>query len=172
MNMSTKIKKVVVKNAGEAFQRAIAQGRLVDDPKAKNCADHYMYMGTCPECGDLFKHKDKQRYLKEKEMKNPYDIKQTVQPWNGFNEEVVLRKILQIEISNELDYRDEKVITIFLSSGILCCLFVYFSMPVLLSAITGSVAIFSMLRVLHWKNNRISIEKELVEWALRKLKEK
>lgn len=65
LKLATELKKVVVMNTGEAFERAIQQGRLSENPKAKNWAGHYMYIATCSERGDLFKHRDTRRYLSD-----------------------------------------------------------------------------------------------------------
>lgn len=46
----------------DAFDDAIAQGRLSGDPSAENYAGRYMYMGTIGT-GDIFKHIDTRRYL-------------------------------------------------------------------------------------------------------------
>jgi hypothetical protein len=50
------------KDSAQAFDEAIAAGRLSDKPATSNYAGHYMYMGT--ENGiDLFKHIDTRQYL-------------------------------------------------------------------------------------------------------------
>ncbi len=53
------------KNPQEAFEQAIKEGRLSDNPTDENYAGHYMYMG--PGCGrlegkDAFKHSLTRKY--------------------------------------------------------------------------------------------------------------
>lgn len=50
------------RNAREAFDDAIRQGRFCDNPNSTLYAGHYMYMGT-NESGDLFKHRRTRQYL-------------------------------------------------------------------------------------------------------------
>lgn len=54
------------KDPQQAFEQAIAEGRLSDDPTAENYAGRYMYMG--PACshggGDAFKHIETRDYLR------------------------------------------------------------------------------------------------------------
>ena len=50
------------KESSQAFEEAIAAGRLSDKPAANNYAGHYMYMGT-HDGVDLFKHIDTRQYL-------------------------------------------------------------------------------------------------------------
>jgi hypothetical protein len=47
----------------EAFNNAIREGKLSEDETAENWAGHFMYMGTDPKRGDLFKHRDTRQYL-------------------------------------------------------------------------------------------------------------
>lgn len=50
----------------EAFEKAIAIGRLSHDKLADNYAGHYMYMGTLDGDGaDTFKHSLTRIYLKQ-----------------------------------------------------------------------------------------------------------
>jgi len=46
-----------------AFNRAIREGKLSENQTADNWVGHFMYMGTHPEKGDLFKHRDTRKYL-------------------------------------------------------------------------------------------------------------
>ena len=50
------------RNSVDAFNDAIAAGRLSVDESAPNYAGHYMYMGTERDV-DLFKHVDTRKYL-------------------------------------------------------------------------------------------------------------
>lgn len=50
------------KDSKEAFQEAIAQGRLSTHSTDDNWAGNYMYMGTT-ESSDMFKHIDTREYL-------------------------------------------------------------------------------------------------------------
>lgn len=47
----------------EAFEKAIVDRRLSDNPDAENYAGLYMYMGTQEDGFDLFKHRETRRYL-------------------------------------------------------------------------------------------------------------
>ena len=57
------IKPMTFRNSVDAFNDAIAAGRLSADESAPNYAGHYMYMGTDAEGIDLFKHINTRRYL-------------------------------------------------------------------------------------------------------------
>ena len=49
----------------EAFKAAIAAGKLSDNPKQKNYAGYYMYMGRNSETNQpAFKHIETRKYLK------------------------------------------------------------------------------------------------------------
>jgi len=53
-----------VSDAGEAFGKAIDEGRLSDDEDAPNYAGNYMFMGYQGATGKaLFKHIDTRQYL-------------------------------------------------------------------------------------------------------------
>jgi hypothetical protein len=56
------------RDSQEAFEQAIKEGRLSDDPKAANYAGLYMYMGTTPTAPgerprDLFKDINSREYI-------------------------------------------------------------------------------------------------------------
>lgn len=51
------------KDPKEAFEQAIADGRLSADPKAANYAGNYMYMGP-NGAKDAFKHTQTREYIK------------------------------------------------------------------------------------------------------------
>ena len=51
------------RNSADAFNDAIAAGRLSADESAPNYAGHYMYMGMDAEGIDLFKHINTHTYL-------------------------------------------------------------------------------------------------------------
>lgn len=52
------------KDSDEAFEQAIAKGRLSTNPRADNYAGHYMYMGPSTRPGvDAFKHRDTRQYI-------------------------------------------------------------------------------------------------------------
>ena len=46
-----------------AFAEAIRVGRLTENPKDKNFAGNYMYMGTDDKDDDLFKNIETRQYL-------------------------------------------------------------------------------------------------------------
>lgn len=48
----------------DAFERAIAQGRLSNNPNTANYAGRYMYMGPATKGGDAFKHIQTREYIK------------------------------------------------------------------------------------------------------------
>ena len=50
------------KNSQQAFEEAIASGRLSADPVAGNFAGNYLYMGTW-DGKDAFKHVETREYL-------------------------------------------------------------------------------------------------------------
>ncbi len=51
-------------DAGQAFAKAIEEGRLSDDEAAPNYAGHYMFMGYQGGTGKaLFKHIDTRKYI-------------------------------------------------------------------------------------------------------------
>ena len=50
------------RDSEQAFNEAIASGRLSDDPSSPVYAGRYMYMGTQGGL-DLFKHVDTRKYL-------------------------------------------------------------------------------------------------------------
>jgi len=53
-----------VSESGEAFGRAIEEGRLSDDENSPTYAGHYMFMGYQGGTGKaLFKHRDTRCYL-------------------------------------------------------------------------------------------------------------
>jgi hypothetical protein len=53
-----------VSDAGQAFGKAISDGRLSDDENAANYAGRYMFMGYQGATGKaLFKHIDTRKYL-------------------------------------------------------------------------------------------------------------
>ena len=52
------------KNPQVAFEQAIIQGRLSDNPKADNYAGNYMYMGYSPDgTYDTFKNIETREYI-------------------------------------------------------------------------------------------------------------
>jgi len=52
------------KNAQQAFEEAIASGKLSCDPNASNYAGHYMYMGPNTRAGvNAFKHSLTREYI-------------------------------------------------------------------------------------------------------------
>ena len=56
------------RDSQEAFEQAIREGRLSDDPKAENYAGRFMYMGTTPTAPgerprDLFKDINSREYI-------------------------------------------------------------------------------------------------------------
>ena len=58
------IKTMEYRNPKDAFEEAIASGRLSRNPKAINYAGHYMYMGPRADGkGDAFKHSLTRKYL-------------------------------------------------------------------------------------------------------------
>ncbi len=52
------------KNPQDAFETAVNNGRLSDNPYAKNYVEDYMYMGTTNDGLDQFKHMITRQYLK------------------------------------------------------------------------------------------------------------
>ena len=52
-----------LRDADQAFDEAIASGRLSDDPKSPIYAGRFMYMGTANGL-DLFKHINTRQYIK------------------------------------------------------------------------------------------------------------
>ena len=59
---------ITFKDADQAFEQAISEGRLSANPKAANYAGHYMYMGTSYLPGDrngfdAFKHCMTREYI-------------------------------------------------------------------------------------------------------------
>ena len=57
------IKHMTFRNSVDAFNDAIAAGRLSANESARNYAGHYMYMGTDAKGIDLFKHINTRTYL-------------------------------------------------------------------------------------------------------------
>lgn len=51
-----------IKDSVQAFEEAIASGRLSRNPNADNYAGHYMYMGP-GKGGDAFKHSLTREYI-------------------------------------------------------------------------------------------------------------
>lgn len=52
------------RDADEAFDRALASGRLSPDHRSANYVGHYMFMGPARNGSDAFKHRDTREYLK------------------------------------------------------------------------------------------------------------
>ena len=56
----------VMRDPKDAFAEAIATGRLSNDPKARNYAGRFMYMGVQARgWGDAFKNIESRQYLRE-----------------------------------------------------------------------------------------------------------